>query len=83
MTLNGHVLDDGAALKSSPGDHGNMVHQMMANYQMKHEGGEGYMRLIEFLPDGETVRVRSFSPSLSEIKTGADQQFTLKLTLEK
>ena len=34
LTLNGHVLDDGAGRLSSRGDHGNMVHQLLANYQM-------------------------------------------------
>lgn len=80
MTLNGHVLNDGAARIESQGDHGNVVHQMLANYQMKPEGGEGYMRLLEFLPDGETVIVRSFSPSTNRVMTSDAQQFTLKLT---
>lgn len=80
MTLNGHVLNDGAGRMVSRGDHGNTVHQMLANYQMKPEGGEGYMRLLEFLPDGETVIVRSYSPSAKRIMTSDEQQFKLKLT---
>lgn len=79
MTLNGHVLEDGAGRISTPGDAGNMVHQMMANYQNRAEGGEGYMRLIEFLPDGKTIKVRSFSPSTKMCKVAEDQQFTLSL----
>lgn len=79
MALNGHVLNDGAARIESRGDHGNSVHEMLANYQMKSEGGEGYMRLLEFLPDGETVIVRSYSPSAKREMTGDEQRFTLKL----
>ena len=79
MTLNGHVLEDGAGRTSTPGDAGNMVHQMLANYQNRAEGGEGYMRLIEFLPDGKTIKVRSYSPSTKKCKVGEDQQFTLTL----
>ena len=79
MTLNGHVLEDGAGRISTPGDAGNMVHQMMANYQNRAEGGEGYMRLLEFLPDGKTVKVRSFSPSTKMCKVNEDQQFALTL----
>ena len=77
LTLNGHVLDDGAARMTSQGEHGNTVHQLLANYQNKAEGGAGYMRLIEFLPD-ESIVVRSFSPSLNKIKIAKDQQFKLK-----
>ncbi len=79
MTLNGHVLEDGAGRTSTPGEAGNMVHQMMANYQNRAEGGEGYMRLIEFSPDGKTIRVRSYSPSTKMCKVAEDQQFTLSL----
>jgi hypothetical protein len=78
MTLNGHVLEDGAGRLSTRGDHGQMVHQMMANYQNRAEGGQAYMRLLEFRPDGE-IRVRSFSPSMKMCKVAADQQFTLKV----
>jgi hypothetical protein len=78
LTLNGHVLEDGAARMTSRGDHDNAVHQLMANYQMKAEGGEGYMRLLEFRPDGE-IRVSSYSPSTGMLKVAEDQQFTLKI----
>jgi hypothetical protein len=35
---------------------------MLSNYQMREQGGEGYMRLLEFLPDGSTVNVFTYSP---------------------
>jgi hypothetical protein len=79
LTLNGHVLGDGAGRLVSRGDHGNVVHQLLANYQMNREGGEGYLRLLEFLPDDRTLRVRSYSPALGAFKTAADQQFDLEL----
>jgi hypothetical protein len=79
LALNGHVLGDGAGRLASRGDHGNMVHQVLANYQMNHEGGEGYLRLLEFLPDDRTLRIRSYSPSLGAFKTATDQQFDLEL----
>lgn len=79
MTLNGHVLNDGLARMSSVGDHGNVVHQMLVNYQMKALGGESYLRLIEFLPDGETVQVKAYSPHYDRYKTDPQNQFVLKL----
>jgi 3',5'-cyclic AMP phosphodiesterase CpdA len=78
LTLNGHVLGDGAGRLSSRGDHGNLVHQLLANYQMNHEGGEAYLRLVEIAPDN-TLCVRSYSPALRAFKTAADQQFDLEL----
>ena len=79
MVFNGHVLNDGTGYRATLGDHGNVVHQMLANYQMKSEGGMGDMRLLEFLPDGETVKVRTYSPVLDRYDTAFDQEFTLNL----
>ncbi len=46
---------------------GRDVHQMMFNCQalgggMSGNGGEGFLRLLEFMPDGKTVEVRTYSP---------------------
>ena len=45
---------------------GKPVHQMMYNIQClgggwEGNGGDGWVRLLEFLPDGKTVKVRSYS----------------------
>ncbi|MFG0265467.1 MAG: metallophosphoesterase [Rhodopirellula sp. JB055] len=81
MVLSGHVLNDGAGLLSETTTHGNTVHQMLANYQMLHEGGDGWMRLIELLPDGKTIQVRTYSPVLKKYKTDPEHQFTLPLII--
>jgi hypothetical protein len=79
MTLNGHVLDDGLGRLTSPISGGNEVQQMLVNYQMKKEGGEGFLRLIEFLPDQRTVQVKAYSPSTGTYKTDPQNQFVLRL----
>jgi hypothetical protein len=78
MVLSGHVLGDGAGRLTDVGKAGNSVHQMLANYQMLREGGEGWLRLIEFLPDGETIHVKTYSPVLDQYNTKAQHQFMLK-----
>lgn len=79
LTFSGHVLGDGTGFLSSTGTGGNVVHQMLANYQFKTEGGNGDMRLLEFKPDGETVVVRTYSPVLDRYDTKYDQEFTINL----
>lgn len=79
MTLNGHVLDDGLGRMTSTLPSGGAVHQMLVNYQMKKEGGEGFLRLVEFLPDKRTVQVKAYSPSTGTYKTDPQNQFTLAL----
>lgn len=75
----GHVGKGGAARLASKGDAGNTVHQILADYQRRPNGGEGYMRLVEFLPDGKTVQVKTYSSTKDDYLTDAAQQFTLEI----
>jgi hypothetical protein len=79
LVLSGHVLGNGAGVLSSRGEHGNVVHQVMVNYQMLKEGGLGYLRLLELLSSGKALRMKSFSPTLGVFATGADQAGELAL----
>jgi hypothetical protein len=79
MTLNGHVLGDGTGYLASVTDLGNTCHQILSNYQFRNLGGEGYMRLMEFLADGKTVRVYTYSPLYDSYMIEADQKFTFTL----
>lgn len=48
-------------------DAGKNVHQMMFNVQTlgggyEGNGGDGWLRILEFMPDGKTIKVRTYSP---------------------
>ncbi|WP_052572715.1 metallophosphoesterase [Haloferula sp. BvORR071] len=80
FTLNGHVLNDGAARTVSPGKGGQNVHQILSNYQYgvkpdRPFHGGGYFRLMQFLADKKTVRVKTYSPWLDKWMDGPEQQF--------
>jgi hypothetical protein len=79
LTLNGHVLGDGTGYLASRNDKGHVVHQILANYQFRELGGEGYLRLMEFQPDGKTVRIKTYSPIYDRYMTQPDQQFEIVL----
>lgn len=79
LTFNGHVLGDGTGYLKSVTDTGQVCHQMLSNYQMRELGGEAYLRLLEFQPDGRTIRVKSYSPLYDKYLLEADQLFELKL----
>ncbi len=79
MVLSGHVLNDGLGRLTSTNDFGEVVHQMLVNYQMKALGGEAVLRLVEFLPDGKTVQVKAYSPCFGTYKTDPQNQFVLTL----
>lgn len=79
LVFNGHVLGDGAGRRTTLGDEGNVVNQMLSNYQMNTEGGQGDLRLLEFMADGHTVVVRTYSPVLDRYNTSTEHQFTIDL----
>ena len=79
FAINGHVLNDGTGYMASKNDVGRTVHQMLANYQFRTLGGEGYLRILEFSPDGETVRVKAYSTLYDRFMTSDDQSFVIKL----
>ena len=79
FVINGHVLNDGLGRLSSTNDHGQVVHQMLVNYQMQALGGEAFLRLLEFAPDGATVQVKCYSPYTGTYKTDPQNNFSLTL----
>jgi len=66
MVLSGHVTGDGASRLTSEGLHGNLVHQMLANYQAQERGGSGYLRILTFLPEEDRIEVSTYSPLIAE-----------------
>ena len=80
LVLNGHVLNDGLGFLVSKGDNGNTVYQMLVNFQMKPLGGESWLRLIEFLPDGRTIQVKNYCPLYEKYNTSPEDQFVIKLS---
>lgn len=79
LTLNGHVLGDGLGrvMTTTPG--GRDVHQLLVNFQMRPKGGDGWLRLLEFQPDGRTVLVADYSPTRGERNESTQNKFTLTI----
>lgn len=78
LTLNGHVLNDGLARLATPTPGGRDVHQVLVNFQMKPNGGDGWLRLLEFKPDGRTLDVVDYSPVLDRQNHSVQNKFSLQ-----
>ena len=57
---------------------GRTVAQMMFNAQTADNqwhgnGGDGWLRILEFMPDGKTIKVRTFSPLLAVSALSCDK----------
>ena len=61
----GHVLKSGVGTLVSTGNNGNKVYQMLANFQRGVDGsqlgGEGYLRILTFVPAAGEIRVKTYS----------------------
>ena len=56
---------------------GRTVYSLMSDYQSRSNGGNGWMRLMEFSPTNNVIRIRTYSPTLDQFETDADSQFDL------
>jgi hypothetical protein len=80
MVFNGHFGGDGEGYLDSTDNAGKTVHQMFLNTQFETMGGDGWIRMVEFLNDGTTVRVRTYSPILGLERTTPEYDFEFQLT---
>lgn len=81
LVLSGH--DYGEARRTDLGIHGNVVHQLMANYQWWENGGMGWLRLLEFHPGLDRIDVRTYSPVLGRFRRAPSSEFSLRYVMSK
>ncbi len=62
---------------------GNFIHTLLADYQFRENGGNGWMRILVFLPEKKRIKVYTFSPSLGLYEEDPNSQFILKYDFEK
>lgn len=78
LVLSGHALENRL---TSRGRHGNAVHQIQADYWYfdlpRIKAGSGFLRIMTFLPDQNTIEVQTYSPVLDEFLVRPTSKFTL------
>lgn len=86
------TFEDNTAYRVDKNSAGKDVHQMMFNVQClgggwEGNGGDGWLRILEFKPDGKTVGVKTYSPLFGispttkqfAHRTGKCDQFEMKV----
>jgi hypothetical protein len=79
LTLNGHVLNDGLGRVVTKTPAGREIPQVLVNFQMKPNGGDGWLRLLEFRADGKTVQSYDYSPTLNQRNKSPQNQFAMTI----
>jgi hypothetical protein len=77
LVVCGHVCLTGRL--DSTGTHGNVVHQMVVDYQNQPDGGQGYLRLLQFHPGDGRVTVNDYSPVLDQLSSQPNTSYEFKI----
>ena len=80
LVLCGHIVCGsipGTARRSSIGSNGNTVHQVLSDYQSLPNGGDGYLRVMRFVPKENKIYVTTYSPFLRKSLTNDQNEFVL------
>jgi hypothetical protein len=56
---------------------GNTVYTLLSNYQSYPNGGNGFLRIMEFLPANNEIQIKTYSPYLEQFETDTSSQFIL------
>lgn len=62
---------------------GHRVHQLLADYQDRPNGGNGWLRILEFHPTGDKILVKTFSPYLNIYENDVNSTFSLDYDMAK
>ena len=81
MVLSGHWFGEG--MLASTNLAGNDVFELLANYQLRANGGDGWLRLITFEPDESEIEIYTYSPTLDEYESDADSRFTISMNFDE
>jgi hypothetical protein len=74
----GHVHGEG---RRSDTFEGRTVHSILADYQGRSNGGDGWLRIMTFRPSLNRIDVQSYSPTLNQFETDTDSQFSIDVNL--
>ena len=79
FVLSGHVAGECARTDVV---NGREVHQLLADYQGRTNGGDGWLRIMRFVPAEDKVYVETYSPYLNQYEEDANSQFTLNFPMD-
>jgi len=75
LVLCGHVLGEGRL--TSTGKHGQVVHQLLCDYQGLDDGGKSWLRYMTFYPLEDRIEVYTYNPFLDEFNEAPTSRFDL------
>lgn len=56
---------------------GRPIYELLADYQVRPNGGDGWLRILKFIPDQNQIQVQTYSPFLDKYETDENSEFNL------
>ncbi len=83
LVLSGHAME---GLLTSQGKHGNIVHQVQADYWYwdvpEIKAGSGFLRILTFRPDENSIDIQTYSPVTDTFLTRPKSAFSLDYQMQ-
>lgn len=73
IVLCGHLS---VGRRTDIGDHGNTVYALLADYQGLDYGGQGWLRILTFIPQKNVIQVRTYSTQLKKFFGPGDGKYS-------
>jgi hypothetical protein len=80
LMLCGH--NHGEGKRTDTGSNGNTIYTLLSDYQGYTNGGNGYLRIMQFSPAGNSIAVTTYSPYLSTYESDASSAFALNYDMQ-
>ncbi len=77
MVICGHVGKADEFHQVVRNDAGAQVLEMLVDYQRRANSGDGWLRIIRFVPAKREIQIRTYSPSLDRFETDANSEFVV------
>jgi hypothetical protein len=78
LMLGGHVGGEGQRTDIY---NGNTVYSLLADFSWRPSGGNGWLRIHEFVPASNVINVKTYSPYIDQYETNGDSQFSLNYNM--
>lgn len=79
LVVSGRVL--GVGMQTSENEAGGEVFEMLTDYQGLSNGGDGWLRILKFVPDENKIKVKTYSPTLDKTNEDAKETFELEYNM--
>ena len=79
LALCGHECTESTITQT--GESGNVVNILLSDYQCDENGGNGYLRVMQFIPSRSIIHIETFSPLTNALRPGSasfDVPYTFK-----